>query len=99
MAVTPFESVWHVQFYVAATRHWEASEVSDSSSISKGKGGGKGGKNAGMRPALTCTLFPSIEALQNHGARNQIARTPKRPNPKARKRAAEKVNGLRASNA
>jgi len=52
-----------------------------------------------MRPALTCTLFPSIEALQNHGARNQIARTPKRPNPKARKRAAEKVNGLRASNA
>jgi hypothetical protein len=99
MAVTPFESVWHVQFYGAATRHWVASEVSVSSIINKGKGGSKGGKNARMRPALTCTLFPSIEALQNHGARNQIARTPKRPNPKARKRAAQKVNGLRASKA
>ena len=95
MAVTPFESVWHVQFYGAATKYWEGIEVCGKGSMNGGNSSGKGGKDAGKRPALTCTLFQSIEALQNHGARNQIARTPKRPNPKARKRAANKVNGLR----
>jgi hypothetical protein len=40
MAVAPFESVWHVQFYGAALKHWAASGGATSGDFSSSSGDG-----------------------------------------------------------
>jgi len=77
MAVTPFESVWHVSLaaHKAALSRW-------------------GGTLASKR----CKLLRSLEALQaGLLAEAQVARTPKRPNPKARKRAVKRLASARSA--
>jgi len=98
MAVAPFESVWHVQLHGTALRHWAASGCAVGGGDDDEVGGGGMGDKGGL-PALACRLFPTLALLQAslRGAakRDQVARTPRRPNPKARKRAAARVGDLR----
>ena len=130
MAVSPFESVWHVCLVGSNLNPNRNANPNNKGRRSKpvkgkepppdyGRGGSNVYTNSGLQsvpgPAtmrawdslgkskggLGLETFDSLAEMESAAAgksrRPQVARTPKRPNPKARKRAAKKAAATRAS--